>query len=170
MDKIFEDRLFEAKRSWDEGNHSEDNLWANWKFEQAEKVEKTYIGSFEWWDSLYKNPSKIERMVQWAELVLSGPRRYDVMDKIFEDQLFETKRSWDKGNHSEDNLWANWKFGLAEKEKNPHCGTFKRWDSSNPAPSKIERMVKWAELVLQSTGLNTGSRYTIVKSHLRRLR
>jgi hypothetical protein len=96
------------------------------------------------------------------------------MDKIFEDRLFEAQRSWDEGNHSEDNLWAKWKIEQAEKVKETCCGTFEWWDSLPPAnstASKIVRMVKWAELVLWHSRLNTGSnsRYTIVKSHLRRI-
>jgi len=94
------------------------------------------------------------------------------MDKIFEDRLFEAKRSWDEDNHSEDNLWANWKVEEAAKIEKTNFGTFEWWDSlksANSTLSKIERMVKWAELVLGSKNSDTGLRYTVVKSHLRRI-
>ena len=73
LKKAFEDLLFSAKRSWISGDHSEGNLWANWKFEQAEQVEKPSCGTFKYWESIKTtegNKSFIERRVAWAESVL----------------------------------------------------------------------------------------------------
>ena len=77
------------------------------------------------------------------------------MEKIFEDQLFEAKICWDKGDHSDDNLWANWKYEQAEKIQDPCCGTFEYWDSVNsrPAPTMITRKVRWAEMVIANANM-----------------
>jgi len=90
------------------------------------------------------------------------------MDKNFENQLFESRRSWMAGNHSDDNLWANWKFEQAEMVESPHCGNFDYWDSlapKNSELSQIERKVGWAEIVLWYVNLKPS--YTVVNGHVR---
>ena len=89
MEKEFFDQLLEAKRTWDEGNHSDDNLWANWKYEQAMNVDKSICGTFEWWESLAPPNSPmtlIERKVKWAEMAIRGANlkpRYTVVSSYF---------------------------------------------------------------------------------------
>lgn len=90
------------------------------------------------------------------------------MDNAFYDQLFEAKRSWDGGNHSNDNFWANWKYEQAKKVENPHCGTFEWWDSIAPPHSvlsQIERKVEWALIVLW--GANLKPNYTVVNDYFK---
>ncbi len=73
MDKSFEKHLFIARNEWLNGNHSSSNLWANWKFEQAHRIDKPNCGTYEYWCSIVSEKNKltdIEQRVRWAENVL----------------------------------------------------------------------------------------------------
>jgi hypothetical protein len=69
-DKTFQDLLFEARREWVAGDHSKDNLWALWKFDQAKGMNNPNCGTFEYWFSISNGGSRIESMVSWAEKAL----------------------------------------------------------------------------------------------------
>jgi hypothetical protein len=99
-------------------------------------------------------------------------------EKELEKSLFEARRAWLSGDHSDDNLWANWKFEEANKIKDPHCGSFEYWYSISTKGSRVENMVTWAEIVLWKANLKPSyavvggyvkSNGTSVSSHLRKI-
>jgi len=75
-DEEFDKELFKARRLWIEGVHNEENIWANWKFDQALLIKKSRCGSFEYWLSIAPTNSTkfiIEQKVEWAENTLWHP-------------------------------------------------------------------------------------------------
>ena len=106
------------------------------------------------------------------------PNEIKEEDKKFEASLFEARRTWISGEHSNDNFWANWKFEQAKEIKDPHCGSFEYWFSISCKGSRIENIVTWAENVLwivnlkQSNTVVSGyfkSNGTYVRGHLRKI-
>lgn len=161
VEKSFQDLLFEARREWIADNHSNDNLWALWKFDQAIGLSNPNCGTFDYWFSISNGGTYIESMVSWAEAALrkknlnrnSSASLQGLEDnsneKTFQGILFEGHREWTAGNHSNENIWALWIFSKAKLIDNPDCGSFESWSLKNSEGSQINCMVSWAEAALE---------------------